>query len=71
MEGLTTKEQIALYIDKREIITARPKWMSFDAYRQILGIQQRALKKHKKGTMQFVAKNHGETSKGTTKENTK
>jgi hypothetical protein len=69
MEGLTIKEQAALYIDKRLIITARPKWMSFEAYKTILAIQKRALKKHKKGTVQFVAKNHGETTKGTTKVN--
>lgn len=66
MEGLTIKEQAALYIDNRMIITARPSWMNFEAYKTILAIQNRALKKHKKGTMQFVAKNYGETSTGTT-----
>lgn len=66
-----TDEHILSYRDKHQIITARPDGMSYEAYKIILSVQNSALKKYKKGTIQFVSKNFKETSKGTTKVNKK
>lgn len=56
MSGLTTAEQIALYRDKKELITSRPKWMSFEAYKEVQRLQRKIIKSHKRGTLIVTGK---------------